>query len=73
MRVVRFAISPEILQKPIGTHLKVARLNPKTLELLPMNQTFTPKEEQGEQVVAADRQKLQNFNPNHPAVTRRQD
>ena len=26
-----------------------------------------------EQVVAADRQKLQNFNPNHPAIARRQD
>lgn len=38
--IVRFAISPEILCKPIGTHLKVARLDQWTLELLPIHETF---------------------------------
>jgi hypothetical protein len=32
-----------------------------------------PKNHNAEQDVAADRQPLPNFNPNRPAVTRRQD
>ena len=44
VRVARFAISPEILRKPIGTHLKVIRLDPQTLQLLPVNDPLLEQE-----------------------------